>query len=77
MAYRINHLGVLEPLAWRQCAVVRIEEYLTESGKVQDNGLEPNALPEPERATEQEHGCKAGGVRRRVRPRPATAARQG
>ena len=43
--------------------------------KVDD--FEATALPRPERAREQEHGRKAGDVRRRVWHGPATPARYG
>src|SRR5215475_5874107 len=38
---------------------------------------EATALPRPERAREQQHGWKAGDVRRRVWHGPATPARYG
>jgi hypothetical protein len=38
---------------------------------------EATTLPRPERARGQEHGWKAGEVRRRVWPSPATPARYG
>jgi hypothetical protein len=41
------------------------------------NDSEATTLPQPERAREQEHGRKAGEVRRRVWPGPATPAQYG